>query len=72
MSEHTVSDLALGEDNGLAGFLEPLVGRVVLKDVHGYYGFSLIRKGQIITRNIAEKALSLGRLFELTEATEGE
>ena len=70
MADSSATDLALTDDNSLAGFLEPVVGRVALRDVTGYYGFPLIKAGQTVTRNIAEKALSLGRLFELTEATE--
>jgi len=70
MPETSAADMALIDDDALAGFIEPLIGREVLRDVHGYYGFPLIKKGQPVTRNIAEKALSLGRLFELTDATE--
>ena len=70
MADSSAVDLALTDDHTLAGFLEPLIGRVALREVKGYYGFPLIKAGQTVTRNIAEKALSLGRLFELTEATE--
>jgi len=70
MADSAAIDLALTDDSSLAGFLEPLVGRVALREVTGYYGFPLIKAGQTITPNIAEKALSLGRMFELTEATE--
>ena len=63
-------DSALTDDTSLAGFLEPLIGRVALRDVSAYYGFPLIKAGEKVTHNIAAKALSVGRLFELTDATE--
>ena len=55
-----------------AGFIVPLVGRTVKRDVIGFPGFPLIRAGQQVTREIAERALTMGRLYELTAATEPE
>jgi hypothetical protein len=66
----TESALALPERTDIIGYVDPLIGRVALRDVSGYYGFPLIKKGQTVTRPIAERAESLGRLFELVEATD--
>ena len=62
--------LALPERHELSGHLEPVVGRVAQREVAGYYGFPLVKAGQTITPSIAEKALNVGRLFELIAATE--
>ena len=53
-----------------AGYVVALVGRTALRDVAGFPGFPLIRSGETVTREIAERALKMGRLFELTSATE--
>jgi len=53
-----------------AGFVVPIVGRIVQCDVFGFPGFPLIRSGEKITQEIAERAASMGRLFELTAASE--
>lgn len=55
-----------------AGFLAPVVGRTALKDVAGYFGFSLIKKGEVVTQTIYDRAQAMGRLFELIAATEME
>lgn len=68
MSEN--ENLALPDDADLIGYVEPLIGRTAQCDVQGYFGFPLIKAGQTVTRAIAERAQSLGRLFELTAATE--
>ncbi len=53
-------------------FIDPIVGRVAHRDVIGYYGFPLIRKGETVTREILARAHSMSRLFELQAATEEE
>lgn len=68
MSEN--ENLALSDNTGMIGYVEPLIGRTAWRDVQGYFGFPLIKAGQTVTRAIAERAHSLGRLFELTAATE--
>jgi hypothetical protein len=53
-----------------AGFVVPIIGRTANSDVLGFPGFPLIRAGEQITREIAERAQAMGRLFELTAASE--
>jgi hypothetical protein len=68
----------MANDNGLAlpvsdeiiGYADPIIGRVAKREVAGYFGFPLIKAGQTVTHAILDKAQSLGRLFELTEATD--
>ena len=55
-----------------AGFVAPVIGRKALKDVDGYYGFPLIRKGEVITESIYNRAQQLARLYELIAATHEE
>lgn len=62
--------VALPETHEIVGYVDPLIGRVAKRDVPGYFGFSLIRAGQTVTNTTVEKAQSLGRLFELTAATD--
>lgn len=69
MSEQ--NNVALPDATEVIGYVEPLVGRVAQRDVQGYFGFPLIKKGETVTTDILERAHSLSRLFELTEATEG-
>jgi hypothetical protein len=69
-SRRSEGALALPERHDLSGHLEPVIGRVVQRDVQGYFGFPLIKAGQTITPTIAERAQNLGRLFELIAATE--
>jgi hypothetical protein len=52
-----------------AGFIAPLIGRTVHADVFGFPGFPLIRAGEVISTDVAERAQAMGRLFELTAAT---
>lgn len=53
-----------------AGFVVPLIGRKVVRDVVGAFpGFPLIKEGETVTREIVERASRMGRLFELTDAT---
>lgn len=52
-----------------AGYIAPIIGRKVHRDVASFAGFQLIRSGETISREIAEQAAKLGRLFELTDAT---
>jgi hypothetical protein len=66
----TDRELALPETNDIIGYVDPLVGRVALRDVPGYFGFPLIKAGQSVTHETIEKAQSLGRLFELVAATD--
>jgi hypothetical protein len=66
-----VSDnLALPPDTSIIGHVEPLLGRVALKSVDGYFGFPLIKEGQPVTQAIINKAENVGRLFELIASTE--
>jgi len=62
--------MPLPERYELSGHLAPVVGRVARRDVAGYFGFPIVKAGQIVTPSIAEKAQSMGRLFELISATE--
>jgi hypothetical protein len=68
MSEQ--DNAALPENGEIIGYVEPLIGRVAQRDVLGYFGFPLIRKGETVTASILERAHSLSRLYELTAATE--
>jgi len=61
---------ALPDSPDIIGYVEPLLGRTAQRDVAGYFGFPLIRKGETVTPTILERAHSLSRLFELTAATE--
>ena len=62
----------LAEGVTAPGYINPIVGRVAHRDVIGYYGFPLIRKGETVTREILARGLSMSRLFELQAATEEE
>ena len=62
--------LALPDNSEVIGYVEPIVGRIAQRDVQAYFGFSLIKKGETVTRATAERAQNLGRLFELIAATE--
>ena len=62
--------LALPDDTEVIGYVEPIIGRVAQRDVQAYFGFPLIKKGDTVTRETAERAQNLGRLFELVAATE--
>ena len=64
--------IALPDNTGIIGYVDPIVGRVAHRDVLGYFGFPLIRKGETVTREIMERAQNLSRLFELQAATEAE
>ena len=63
---------SLPEGVTVPGYVDPIVGRVAHRDVLGYYGFPLIRKGETVTREILARAHSMSRLFELQAATEEE
>ncbi len=56
-------------DGKQAGFLTPIIGRKALRDVTGFPGFMLIREGETVTRDIADTAQAMGKLYELTAAT---
>jgi hypothetical protein len=62
--------LALPDNSEVIGYVEPIIGRIAQRDVQAYFGFMLIKKGETVTRSIAERAQNLGRLFELIAATE--
>lgn len=64
--------VALPENTGIIGYVDPIVGRVAHREVLGYFGFPLIRKGETVTPEILERAQNLSRLFELQAATEVE
>ena len=68
MSEQ--NNTALPENSEMIGHIEPLIGRVAQRDVSGYFGFPLIKKGDVVTRSVAERAQNMARLFELIAATE--
>ena len=67
MSEQ--DNAALPESSAIIGYVEPLLGRVANRNVDGYFGFPLIKKGETVTPSILERAHSMSRLFELIEAT---
>lgn len=52
-----------------AGFLAPVVGRTALREVPGYFGFPLIKPGEVITQTIYDRAQAMGRLYELIAST---
>jgi arginine/lysine/ornithine decarboxylase len=64
------SNNSLPNSNEIVGYVDPIVGRVAHRDVLGYFGFPLIRKGETVTREMVERAQNLSRLFELQAATE--
>ncbi len=65
-------NFALPESHEIVGYVEPLIGRVALHDVIGYFGFPIIKKGETVTPEIANRAQSMARLFELFKAVEEE
>lgn len=65
-------NLALPDNNSIIGYVDPIVGRTAHRDVLGYFGFPLIRKGETITPEILARAQNISRLFELQAATEAE
>ena len=67
-----MSNTALPEGTGIIGYVDPIVGRVAHRDVLGYFGFPLIRRGETVTQEIFARAQNLSRLFELQAATEEE
>ncbi len=67
-----MNNSALPNGTGIIGYVDPIVGRVAHRDVLGYLGFPLIRKGETVTPEIFSRAHSLSRLFELQAATEEE
>lgn len=62
--------LALPDNTSIIGYVDPIVGRVAHREVLGYFGFPLIRKGETVTPEILARAHNLSRLFELQSATE--
>lgn len=68
MSEQ--ENAGLPDSPDIIGYVEPLLGRVAQRDVAGYFGFPIIKKGETVTPTILERAHSMSRLFELTAATE--
>ena len=61
---------ALPLNSNIVGYAEPVIGRTAKHDVLGYFGFPLIRAGQTVTPAIYDKAMVLGRLFELIASTD--
>jgi len=53
----------------LAGFVAPVVGRKATRDVDGYFGFPLIKKGEVITETTYYRAQQMARLAELIACT---
>ena len=72
MGTSAQNSIALPENTGIVGYVDPIVGRTTHRDVLGYFGFPLIRKGEVVTRELLERAHNLSRLFELQAATEEE
>ena len=64
--------LALPDNTSIVGYVDPIVGRVAHRDVFGYFGFPLIRKGETVTPEILARAQNVSRLFEIQAATEEE
>ncbi len=64
--------LALPDNTTIIGYVDPIVGRVAHRDVLGYLGFPLIRKGETVTPEILARSQNISRLFELQAATEEE
>ncbi len=67
-----MSNTALPEGTGIIGYVDPIIGRVAHRDVLGYLGFPLIRRGETVTPELFARAQNLSRLFELQAATEEE
>ncbi len=65
-------NLALPDNIGIIGYVDPIIGRIAHRDVLGYFGFPLIRKGETVTPEILARAHNLSRLFEIQAATEAE
>jgi len=65
-----MNNTALPLATGIIGYVDPIIGRVAHRDVLGYLGFPLIRKGETVTPEIFARSQNLSRLFELQEATE--
>jgi hypothetical protein len=65
-------NMALPDDTSIIGYVDPIIGRVVHRDVLGYFGFPLIRKGETVTPEIFARAQNISRLFEIQAATENE
>ncbi len=63
---------ALPQGTGIIGYVDPIIGRVAHRDVLGFLGFPLIRRGETVTPEIFSRAHNLSRLFELQAATEEE
>ena len=65
-------NVALPDNTNIIGYVDPIVGRVAHRDVLGYFGFPLLRKGETVTPEIFARAQNLSRLFEIQAATEAE
>ncbi len=65
-----MNNTALPQGTSIIGYVDPIIGRVAHRDVLGYLGFALIRKGETVTPEIFARAQNVSRLFELQEATE--
>ena len=79
VSEHAPSDTKtvapsektpISDTRMAAGFIAPIIGRVALRPVNGYYNFPLIRQGETVTKAHVDRAVSLGKLYELVAATD--
>ncbi len=67
-----MNNTALPSGTSIIGYVDPIIGRVAHRDVLGYLGFPLIRKGETVTPEIFSRSQNLSRLFELQAATEEE
>ena len=55
-----------------AGFVAPVIGRIAAREVLGSFGLPLIYKGDTITKAHMERALAMGRQYELIASTREE
>ena len=67
-----MNNTALPSGTSIIGYVDPIIGRVAHRDVLGYLGFPLIRRGETVTPEIFSRSQNLSRLFELQAATEEE
>jgi hypothetical protein len=81
VSEHAASDTKtsvasertpVSATRMAAGFVVPIIGRTALREVKGYFNFSLINKGETVGKAHMDRAQAMGRLYELIAATENE
>jgi hypothetical protein len=67
---NTTRQTPMAGNRTAAGYIAPIIGRVALRDVNGYFNFPLIKKGETVAYTHVDRAQYLGRLYELVAATE--